>query len=239
MGFFPRAVLSGARREFKALTNGKFRRAQLDDVHLRLLVSFVLSPRSNCIDVGSHQGAFLAEAVRVAPLGSHIAYEPLPAFCERLRSRFPQVDVRQAALSSRNGKAEFVVVQNLPAYSGLQERRYPKRVELTKVQVETHRLDDYLPPAYRPDLIKVDVEGAEHMVFEGALQTLCRWKPIVVFEHGRGAADCYGSDPVHVFSLLHEAGLRIFNLDGDGPYSVAQFQDIFNSNAYWNFVAHP
>src|SRR5579885_1102681 len=49
-----------------------------DNAAIRLLFSFVLHADSICIDVGAHQGSMLSDMVRVAPLGRHIAYEPLP-----------------------------------------------------------------------------------------------------------------------------------------------------------------
>jgi hypothetical protein len=60
-----------------------------------------------------------------------------------------------------------------------------------------------------------------------------------VFEHGKGASDYYGASPRDVFSLLvNTAGLRIFDLDGNGPYSLPQFEETYDRNDRWNFVAH-
>ena len=73
-------------------------------LHLRLLLAFSLSADSNCIDVGSHRGDVLREMVRLAPLGTHVAYEPVPESCAQLVAAFPQVDVRQAAASNVDGE---------------------------------------------------------------------------------------------------------------------------------------
>jgi hypothetical protein len=59
--------------------------------------------------------------------------------------------------------------------------------------VRTERLDRSLPAGYVPAVIIIDVEGAEQQVVEGALETIRRHQPIVVFEHGLGAADHYGT----------------------------------------------
>jgi Methyltransferase FkbM domain len=89
-----------------------------------------------------------------------------------------------------------------------------------------------------PAFIKVDVEGAELQVFRGAADTLARHKPTVFFEHGEGAADRYGTSSAQIHDLLvGEAGLRIFDERGHGPYSRDQFEAVF-TEPVWNFVAH-
>jgi FkbM family methyltransferase len=215
------------------------RRDRRDAEHMRLLLAFSLSTDSNCVDVGAHQGSVLKEIVRLAPEGHHIAYEPLPHLHKLLEARFPQVDVRRAALSDRNGPASFTYVRTNPAYSGFRERDYPGRERIETIEVRTEVLDSSLPPDYIPQLIKIDVEGAEQQVLEGSIKTIAAHKPVVVFEHGRGSAEYYGTRPVDLFELLCGiAGLRIFDIDGRGPFDLAEFQRIFERGGIWNFVAH-
>ena len=212
----------------------------LDNANIRLLISFALHSDSNCIDVGAHEGTVLAEILRSAPDGRHIAFEPIPDLAARLRSRFQNVEVRESALSNAEGDTTFVYVRDAPAYSGLRERAYPHDVEKTTLTVHTERLDETLPPDYHVDFIKIDVEGAEALVLEGALNVIRRDQPIIVFEHGLGGADHYGVTPRRVYELLtSEANLRVFDLDGNGPYSLAQFEDEFARAERWNYVARP
>jgi len=215
------------------------KRAYRDEVNMALLLEFVLSDDSNCVDVGSHEGRVLAEFVRLAPKGKHIAYEPLPHLFASLRRKFPGVDVREAALSNANGWSAFTHVRNLPAYSGFRMRTCPGHPDIETIRVRTERLDDHLPPGYAPALIKVDVEGAEKLVIEGAMDTIVRYRPIVLFEHGKGGSDHYETSPQDIFNLLAgTARLRIFDLDGRGPYSLGDFERTYERNDYWNFVAH-
>jgi FkbM family methyltransferase len=215
------------------------RRARLDNERLRLLLALCLKSDSNCIDVGSYHGSVLAEMVRMAPKGSHIAYEPLPNLCVELANRFRTVQVRCAALSNVDGDGSFTFVKNLPSFSGLRQTRYSQVPEIETIIVRTERLDDHLPEGYAPSLIKIDVEGAERLVLEGAIRTLTTHRPIVVFEHGKGGAEYYDTKPADIFGLLcGDAGLRLFDLDGNGPYSLNRFESTFESNERWNFVAH-
>ena len=219
------------------LFNRGARRDRIDNEHLRLLLAFSLSADSNCIDVGSHRGEILREMVQLAPDGRHIAYEPVPASYAHLVSAFPEVDVRQAAASNVDGEAEFTLVRDLTSYSGLLERDYPRAVDLEKITVRTQTLDRDLPPDYVPRLIKIDVEGAERLVLEGAVATLRRHLPIVWFEHGAGGSERYGTRPADVYRLLTDVGMRVFDADGNGPYSEAAFEATFDQ-PMWSFVAH-
>jgi FkbM family methyltransferase len=214
------------------------RRDRIDNERLRQLLAFTLSPDSNCIDVGCHRGEVLREMVRLAPRGRHIAYEPVPASFDALAAEFPDVDLRQAALSDAAGESTFTYVVDEPSFSGLRRRDYAGERRLEELTVRTERLDDALPEGYVPRFMKVDVEGAEQLVFEGALETLRRHRPTVFFEHGQGASDYYGTRPADVYRLLvEEAGLRIFDADGAGPYSEADFEAVFSA-PMWNFIAH-
>jgi FkbM family methyltransferase len=204
------------------------------------LVGSWISPTSNCIDIGAYNGRTLAEIVRLAPGGRHIAYEPLPHKCRLLERRFPGVDVRQAAVSDHPGQTTFTIVHDAPALSGLRDRWRDDdgshRTELLPVRVEA--LDSDLPPDYVPHFIKIDVEGAERLVFEGAVRTIRTHKPTILFEHGKGGAEHYDTAPADVYGLLtRECGLQVYEPDRDRPLSLAEFQDVFERNERWDFVA--
>ena len=76
-------------------------------------------------------------------------------------------------------------------------------------------LDDVIPPDQTVDFVKVDVEGAELLVFRGALATLARCRPTIVFEHGPYGADVYESQPsAALYDLLvGRCGLQIFVME--------------------------
>ncbi|MGO9335618.1 MAG: FkbM family methyltransferase [Acidimicrobiales bacterium] len=209
-------------------------RNQRDDARLRRLMRRTLRRDSNCLDVGAHSGTFLAEFQRLAPRGNHIAYEPMPALASALSERFPDVDVREVALSDEDGESTFVHVVDLPEYSGLRERSYPRDVATETITVRTERLDDHLPDGWLPAFVKIDVEGGELGVLKGAVETLNRAGPVVAFEHGPGAADRYGTTPADIHALLTEVGLRIFDMDGHGPLSLAEFED---NGGRFNWIA--
>jgi FkbM family methyltransferase len=213
------------------------RRDRADHARVQSLLAEVLGPDSSALDVGAHEGAVLAEIVRLAPAGRHVAWEPLPDLCARTAARFPEVDVRCAALSDRSEERDFVYVTTLPGWSGFRARPYPGEQSTETIRVRTERLDDVLPEGLAPAFIKIDVEGAELEVLRGGIETITRHRPVVVFEHGAGSADHYGTGPADVWDLLDGAGLDVSGLDGAGPFARAEFEDEFARAERVNFVA--
>jgi len=210
-----------------------------DHEALATIFAAALAPDANCVDVGAHSGDVLAEIVRIAPDGRHIGFEPLPDLAATLRRRLPNVDVRSVALGAAPGSFPFTHVLDRPGWSGLRPRPTPDgdaaRTETITVAVE--RLDDVLPADYAPTLIKIDVEGAELGVLEGARATLAAHHPLIVFEHGLGSADHYGTTPHALHDLLTALDYRVFDLQGHGPYDRAAFAHAFHTAARVNFLA--
>ena len=84
----------------------------------------VLGKKSNCIDVGAHDGDILRRIVKYSPNGKHMAFEPIPELYQRLVKNFPRVRVYDFALSDAKGITVFQHVIDLPEYSGLKIRKY-------------------------------------------------------------------------------------------------------------------
>jgi FkbM family methyltransferase len=213
-------------------------RSRLDERAMRAVLAAVLSADATFLDVGAHEGKVLQDAVRLAPNGSHVAWEPLPHLARALRDRFPAVEVREAALADRAGEAQFVHVLDQSGQSGLRDRAFPGDPRRETLTVQLERLDDALDPGLEPALVKVDVEGGELGVFRGGRETIARHRPCILFEHGVGGAEYFGAAPEEVWDLLcDDCALRVFDLDGEGPYSRDQFVDAMALRARWNWLA--
>jgi hypothetical protein len=64
------------------------------------------------------------------------------------------------------------------------------------------------------DFIKIDVEGAEHLVIRGAQQTLERLRPTMVFEYNEEAG-------AEAYKLLENLGYGLFDLE-ERPMELAK-----------------
>jgi FkbM family methyltransferase len=226
-------------RALRASVDPLAQRVVRDEHAMQVVLATALRKDSCVIDVGANVGAVLQQVVDLAPGGRHIAYEPIPELHAMLQQRFPGVDVRRAALSDTAGNESFTHVVDEPALSGLRERHdIDSSARRQRIDVRTERLDDVLEAGYVPALLKIDVEGAEVKVLRGAAETLARHRPILLFEHGVGGADLYDTGPGDVHDLLSDVGMRIFDLDGSGPYDRDRFVQTF-TEPIWNFLATP
>lgn len=207
----------------------------------------VLKPDSNCLDIGCHKGEVLEHMLHFAPQGKHLGFEPLPDFFEKLKSQFPKnCQFFNMALSDKKGEITFHHVVSNPAYSGIKKRSYAREdEEVQKITVATDRLDDVLKPMSQPiNFIKIDVEGAELQVLKGATETLKNHKPIVVFEHGLGAADHYNTTPEEVFELFTSCDLKLDTMKNwlgnkSNGLSKEDFSSLFHNRKEYYFIAFP
>ncbi|MFO8055034.1 MAG: FkbM family methyltransferase [Bacteroidales bacterium] len=176
-----------------------------------------LDKDSNCIDVGVLDGEILDKFQKFAPEGQHFGFEPIPEKFENLEHKYRNnhnITMYNVALSNQNGATEFNYVTSNPSYSGIRKRSYDRSGEKdTSIKVNTKKLDFYLEDLPKIGMIKIDVEGAEYIVIEGANSLLKRDKPLIVFEHGKGGADIYGISPDKMFELLQQHNYRIFLLN--------------------------
>lgn len=199
---------------------------------------------TNCVDIGANKGDILKIMLKHAPRGHHFAFEPIPSLHQELAKKFASESctVLDYALSHEPGTSSFHYVVSNDAYSGLKQREYGRKNEqIELITVKTERLDNVLPSDYRVDLIKIDVEGGELPVLRGAVNTIGKYKPVLVFEHGTGASEFYGSTPEDLFTLLQECGLRVFTLEAwlnqQNDLSVDDLRRIYDLNEEWYFVA--
>lgn len=228
MRLLNRAVGAVSRRlgrpELLAAVDAGARRSQRDAVAINAILAGALGGARTYVDVGANRGQVLREAVRIAPRGRHLAFEPIPALAAELRQAFPQVDCRQSALGAKPETAEFCHFRALDGWSGL--RRRPEisdsRGDPTRITVSVSTLDAELA-GLTPGVIKIDVEGAEVAVLEGGRSVLARARPLVVFEHQPAAAALYGAGPERLWDMLDELDYGIFSVAGEGPFTRAAF----------------
>jgi FkbM family methyltransferase len=214
------------------------------DLQTLQVMDRVLGEQSSCVDVGCYKGDMLREMQRRAPRGRHFAFEPIPEKFAALVTRFPHVDLHNAALSDVAGEATFQHVQSEPALSGLKTRDCIVGKAVQEIRVQTVRLDDIVPDNVRIDFIKVDVEGAELQVFRGGQKTIRRCRPVIVFEHGLGGADAFGTTPGDMFDLLaNECGLRLSLmrrwLRGEAALTREEFVAQFEGHKDFYYIAYP
>ena len=88
-------------------------------------------------------------------------------------------------MSNEAGSAQFQVVEDAPGLSGLKERTSHAGRNVKQINVEVARLDDSIPTSAKIRFIKIDAEGADFFILQGARRILTQDRPVVGFESGR------------------------------------------------------
>lgn len=219
-------------------------RNQRYDAQALKIMHVAIKEDTNCIDIGAHKGELLLEMIKRAPKGQHYAFEPIPDLFTALEKQFQCENVRvfPYALSDSPGETSFQHVVSNPAYSGIRKRSYEQEENIKEITVLKERLDDVLPSDYRIGFMKIDVEGAEYEVIAGAVEHIQRDRPVLIFEHGLGASEHYGTTPEALYDLLIEqCHLHVYLLDAylekSEPLTKAQFCQQFYQKLNYYFIA--
>jgi len=177
------------------------------------IIKSVCNEYSNCIDAGSHEGDILDCFVKQSPKGNHFGFEPLPDYYALLTKKYSNlknVKIYDIALSNSEGITEFNHVISNPAYSGIKKRVYDRKYEQDlAIKVKKGILDNIIPKDVPVSFIKIDVEGGEKDVLEGATGIISKYSPTIVFEFGIGGSDVYGANPQDMFTFFSDFGYGI------------------------------
>jgi len=162
------------------------------------LIRQCCEPGFRCLDIGSYRGFFAAVMAR-AGAASVDAFEPNPAnrpAMQKLLELNPDLGIRfhPAAVGNQEGKMEFLVHEDLAMGKIKTSTFQADRLGNSSLPVPMRTLDGLLARKEIPEphFIKLDVEGAEAMVLQGAADLLGRGAPIWLIEcHSRElAASC-------------------------------------------------
>ncbi len=178
----------------------------------------VVKPGMTFVDIGANEGLFsLFAARRVGAGGRVIAAEPSSRERRRLeanlaRNRIANVTVVPHAIGDRPGSARLQIATGVHAgHNTLGAFTYDdvSAVDYEDVPVETlDALAERLAIG-KLDVVKIDVEGAELKVLQGAAGLLRRTRPILLIEANEGALLGQGASSAAVVALLEELGFAI------------------------------
>lgn len=191
-------------------------------------------------DVGAHIGYdSLIFAALVKSKGQVVAFEPNPYNRERLSLHLEhnaplhtRVQVFEYALSDQEGTAEFLMSSRVDgwassgsfldsAHTNLEHSMYEKSLGFQRVQTPITTLDIFCKKNHlKPDIIKIDVEGAEQEVLLGAKKIIATLKPVFYIE----LHSIFSSFKVTEFLVQHGYTIELLHEEKDGRCFVRAAQ---------------
>jgi FkbM family methyltransferase len=188
-------------------------------------VSRLLRPGMTAVDVGANAGVFTLMAAKlVSPSGTVHAFEPSPRDRDRLRANLAannlvNVTVHPVALGRAAGKAVLAVSgAEHPGHNTIGGFAYSDDDAPYSLEVEVATLDEIAAAQKldRLDLLKIDVEGSETAVLQGAEESLRRFRPVIVVEGQDASLQQQGSSVTELLQVLraNDYEVKVFGPSG-------------------------
>lgn len=192
-------------------------------------------------DVGAFYGLYaIALAKRVGPSGRVVAFEPSPAnhavLVEHLRLNGVQdtIKVVQAAVGTKNGRVSFQGDNSSESHvvvsadgAGQSEPKGANTVEMVAL--------DSVFAGQQLDILKIDVEGFEEQVMQGARELLSdpkRGPRALYIEVHPFAWHHVGTTGESLLSLLHQHNFQAFFVDGTPVTKIEEYGEIIARRAH-------
>lgn len=173
------------------------------------------------VDIGAHNGDFTNAIDKFCGISQGLLIEPLPHKAARLRQLFhlPKYQVFECALSSENDFIDFqfheieVTSSILNIHREIPEIANINIGNIQTIKCPTRTLDNVVEEANLEaiDLLKIDVQGAEHLVFSGCNKSMPKismiWTEVSFKPLYEGSSTF--SD---IYFLLNKAGFKLMEI---------------------------
>ncbi len=197
----------------------------------RMFQSYV-RPDEDVIDVGANIGFFTVAAGKRLKKGRVLAIEPTKAAFSRLQRNIERNDTDDRTVlfngiaSNQSGESPLYSVVGKEEYSSIGAIRHPS-VAGEKAMIGTAQslsLDELAEMHdLSPALIKVDVEGAEALVFAGARCVLEQHQPVVISEISNVLLESFDATGRDIVAMFEALSYRV--IDPFDPRAVPGIKD--------------
>lgn len=174
-----------------------------------------VDPAFDAIDVGANIGFYTILLAKLVKGNRVLAIEPTRNALTRLKKNVAanlddhSVVIFEGAVSNKNGTSQINFVEGSEEYSSLGVLLHEAIADkpMLKSSVSTRTIDDLVAQfRLRPGFIKIDVEGMEYAVLEGAKQTLSEFRPIILAEVSDGLLKANNASAASLLNLVKSAG---------------------------------
>jgi FkbM family methyltransferase len=188
------------------------------DSHVMKTCERVLRSGDVYYDIGSNSGVFAIDsAIAISDLTVY-AFEPQPSLAYHIRksidaNNLQHVRCLEVMLGQEDGEKTLYITSHSIHASIVPRERHFRELRLPMRTLDSLIMSGEIKA---PDVIKIDVEGAEMTVFDGAHQTLRINNPSIIFEADENLVRM-GLQIENIFDcLLQAAPYRFFRIDPDG-----------------------
>ena len=203
-----------------------------------------LRPGMTVIDIGANMGYYSLVAARVVGMQGHVyAFEPDPQNFSLLarnreENKLWNIEVSPFAVSNKHEKRTFFRDRHNSGGHTFCQKNLPT-FEAGSLEIEAITLDYFLRDKGNPrvDWIKMDVQGAEGLVIDGAIETLKQPGIHLLMEFWPEGLMRLKSDPRVVLEKLKDLGFSIFTLTAsglDGNNSIDRILEIASQKTVIN-----
>ncbi len=191
------------------------------ELPIQQALSDYLKPGDTFYDIGANVGFFSIVAANLVKQDGRIyAFEPSPKNAADLRhnakiNNFSNINVIEKAVSSETGEGKLLIGDYCGAYSLSTTGSFSRVVAKNEITVEVISIDNLLDmhELTPPDVVKIDVEGAEKDVLQGMVQTIEQFHPIIIYEIDDKVRDSYEHKQQQVDSFMRALGYKIIPLE--------------------------
>lgn len=183
-------------------------------------------------DVGANTGLYSLFAAENCQRGTVVAFEPYPPNVEVLRqdivrNGLDNIEIVEVGLSNSVGEAEFNQPGTKDVGYGSSSINTESRGSTVKVQTTTgdYLVNNGVYPT--PDIVKIDVEGAEPLVIEGMEKILSESNCRAVFceihlsgADRRPSVEDFGFSPEAIISKLENFGYTTEEIGTSGGSEI-------------------
>ncbi|MBN2423826.1 MAG: FkbM family methyltransferase [Calditrichaceae bacterium] len=150
----------------------------ISSFNLNSILSNYIHELKTIIDVGANIGQYALASSIFYPISNIYCFEPLPEAYQKLRNNtkhYKNIKIYNIALGDRKGSLNFYQNEHSHSSSALkiseeQIKNFPETRNIKTINVTVERLDEFSNSIIieRPVLLKLDVQGYEKKVLDGA-----------------------------------------------------------------------
>lgn len=209
---------------------------------IKTLSSFICES-DICIDIGAHAGSWSIPLSKLVPHGHVYAFEALPYYSDVLKMTLnlllcKGVTVVNAAVQDKCQSIPIIYKndagQRLTGYTHVARQREAYQEAVVVPGITLDSFFDTLDHG-KIRFIKCDVEGAELLVFRGAIELIEVMRPIVYSELSRELCQGYGYDIDEIFSFWLDLDYHSYVISSSMKICPIQ-QDEFSGNGDILFI---